>query len=107
MCLQEKERAIDSLHRRLNQKDIALKKEDNVVKELEEKLLEQVKLRSELSADFEDLKAQHLKLVQFQEEGGQLDVTKLLQLEIKQLKIEELQTNLAIVQAQVSIIHEL
>ena len=56
----------------------------------------------ELSADFDGLKAQHVKLVQVHNESSQAVNTKQHQLESKQRVIEELQTNLAIVQAQVS-----
>ena len=61
-----------------------------------------MKQRSELSADFEGLKAQHVKLVQVHIESSQAVNTKQHQLECKQRVIEELQTNLAIVQTQVS-----
>ena len=68
---------------------------DKVQKELEEKLLEQVKQRSELSLDFENLKTTHLELVQIHNESDQAVTT-------KQRVIEVLQNNLAIAQAQVS-----
>ena len=92
----------------MNRKDASHKKEldeaDRVHNELEDKLLEQVKQRSELSEHFEALKAQHLKLVQVHSESDFAVNAKQHQLESKQREIVELQTNLGIVQAQVSTI---
>ena len=91
------------LGQRIQRKDIDhQRKLDEADKVHEEKLVEQVKEFSELSAHFDTLKAYHLKLVQVHGESGQAVNTKQHQLESQKREIEKLQNNLAIAQAQVS-----
>ena len=101
-------------------KDAALKTEqaeaDTIQRELESKLVKQVKEHSQLSAEFKSLKKQHLELAELHDETSkslnaksrQLEtmsqdlVAARQELETKQHMVTELQSELAASQAQVN-----